>query len=73
MNVAILHYASPPIIGGVEQTIYYHARYLAEAGHVVRIITGAYVSDVHEGYPWDLLRMPWPTQPDQCCLHGKFA
>ncbi len=41
MNVAMLHYAAPPVVGGVEQTIYYHARYLAEAGHAVRIITGA--------------------------------
>ena len=41
MNIAIVHYAAPPVVGGVEQTIYYHARYLAEAGHAVRIITGA--------------------------------
>ena len=41
MNVAILHYAAPPAVGGVERTLYYHARYLAEAGHAVRIITGA--------------------------------
>ena len=40
MNIAILHYAAPPVVGGVEQTIYHHARHLADAGHVVRIITG---------------------------------
>ena len=41
MKVVIAHYASPPVVGGVEQTIYHHARCLAEAGHAVRIITGA--------------------------------
>ena len=41
MNVAILHYAAPPIVGGVEQTIYYHALELTRAGHVVRILTGS--------------------------------
>ena len=40
MKVAILHYAAPPCIGGVEQTIYYQARYLADAGHAVRVIAG---------------------------------
>jgi hypothetical protein len=33
MRVAILHYAGPPIVGGVEITIQHHARLLAEAGH----------------------------------------
>jgi glycosyltransferase involved in cell wall biosynthesis len=40
VNVAILHYAAPPVVGGVEQTIYYHALELARAGHAVRIVTG---------------------------------
>jgi glycosyltransferase involved in cell wall biosynthesis len=41
VNVAILHYAAPPGIGGVEQTIYYHALELARLGHGVRILAGA--------------------------------
>ncbi len=40
MNLAILHYAAPPVVGGVEQTIYYHALELMRAGHTVRILTG---------------------------------
>lgn len=40
-KVAILHYAAPPIVGGVESTIYHHARLLAEAGHAVKVIAGA--------------------------------
>lgn len=39
-SVAILHYAGPPLIGGVEVTIAAHARVLAQAGHRVRIVAG---------------------------------
>lgn len=39
-SVAIIHFAAPPIIGGVESTIYHHARLLAEAGYEVTVITG---------------------------------
>jgi len=39
-QIAILHYAAPPIIGGVEITIYYHALLLAEAGYRVKVIAG---------------------------------
>jgi glycosyltransferase involved in cell wall biosynthesis len=41
LNIAILHYAAPPVVGGVEQTIYYHALELTRAGHTVRILTGS--------------------------------
>ncbi len=36
----ILHYAGPPIIGGVEITIAYHARLLARRGYQVQVIAG---------------------------------
>ncbi len=39
-SVAMLHYAGPPIIGGVEATIGYHARLLTERGHKVHVIAG---------------------------------
>jgi glycosyltransferase involved in cell wall biosynthesis len=39
-RVAILHYAAPPIVGGVESTIYHHARLLAQAGYTVDVIAG---------------------------------
>ncbi len=39
-NVAILHYAGPPTIGGVEVTMYYHALYLQQMGYQVRIVAG---------------------------------
>ena len=39
-RVAVLHYAAPPVIGGVESTIYNHARLLTSAGYAVRVIGG---------------------------------
>lgn len=39
-RVAILHYAGPPVVGGVESTIYHHARLLAQAGYGVQVIVG---------------------------------
>lgn len=38
--IAILHYTGPPIVGGVENTIYYHSRLLAQAGYAVQVIAG---------------------------------
>ena len=40
MNVDILHYAAPPVVGGVESVIAQHARLMANAGHRVRILAG---------------------------------
>jgi glycosyltransferase involved in cell wall biosynthesis len=40
MNISILHYAAPPIVGGVESTIYHHSRLLSKAGYSVSIISG---------------------------------
>ncbi len=39
-TVAILHYAGPPYVGGVEITMAAHARVLAAQGHHARIIAG---------------------------------
>jgi glycosyltransferase involved in cell wall biosynthesis len=40
MEISILHYSGPPIIGGVEQTISNHATELAERGLSIRLIIG---------------------------------
>ncbi len=39
-RIAILHYAAPPTIGGVESTIAAHARLFASHGYPVKIIAG---------------------------------
>jgi mannosylglucosylglycerate synthase len=40
-RIALLHYTSPPVVGGVESTIAYQARELANLGYLVRIISGS--------------------------------
>ena len=39
-KVAILHYAAPPVVGGVESTIYHHARLLVKYGWGVDVLAG---------------------------------
>jgi len=39
-SVALVHYAAPPIVGGVESIIGSHARLMTAAGHAVRIVAG---------------------------------
>ena len=40
MNIAILHYSVPPIVGGVEGVIAHHARLMAANGHSIRLVAG---------------------------------
>ncbi len=54
-RLAILHYAAPPTIGGVESTIAAHARLFADHGYAVKIIAG-------RGEPFDA-RVPLETIP----------
>ena len=46
MHFVLLHYAAPPIIGGVEAVIARQAKYLLKAGHQVTILAG-------RGGTWD--------------------
>jgi len=40
LQVGMVHYAAPPIVGGVELTIFHHARVLTAIGHQVTIVAG---------------------------------
>jgi len=40
MNISILHYAAPPVVGGVESVLGQHARLMAADGHQVSILAG---------------------------------
>jgi glycosyltransferase involved in cell wall biosynthesis len=40
MKIALLHYSSPPVVGGVESVLAQHARLMANAGHEVTVLTG---------------------------------
>lgn len=39
-TIALVHYAAPPVVGGVERVLGRHAVLLADAGHEVRVIAG---------------------------------
>ncbi len=39
-RIAILHFAGPPTVGGVEWTMLQHARLMADAGYAVRVMAG---------------------------------
>lgn len=38
MNIAILHYSVPPIVGGVESVIAHHAKLMSADGHSARLV-----------------------------------
>jgi len=40
LKIALMHYAVPPVIGGVESTIYHHTRLLNQEGYALSIIAG---------------------------------
>lgn len=40
MKIALLHYSSPPVVGGVESVLAQHARVMTNAGHEVIILAG---------------------------------
>ena len=40
MKIALLHYSSPPIVGGVESVLAHHARLMMKAGHAATILAG---------------------------------
>lgn len=40
MNIALLHYTAPPVVGGVESVLAQHALLMTAAGHHVRILAG---------------------------------
>jgi glycosyltransferase involved in cell wall biosynthesis len=40
MKIDILHYSVPPVVGGVESVIGYHARLMVDAGHTGRLMAG---------------------------------
>ncbi len=45
-KVVLLHYAAPPVVGGVEQVLAHQAELLVKAGHTVEVVAG-------RGSGWD--------------------
>ncbi len=60
-HIAILHYSSFPVIGGVEVVIQAHAHLLADNSYPVKLIVG-------EGKPFDS-RIPVKVVPEMRSLH----
>jgi mannosylglucosylglycerate synthase len=46
MNITLMHYAAPPVVGGVENVMARQAEQFARAGHKVRVLAG-------RGEKWD--------------------
>ena len=40
MKITLLHYSAPPVVGGVENIIEYHARLMTDHDHQVQVIAG---------------------------------
>lgn len=40
LAIGLVHFTSPPVVGGVETVLGHHARLMADAGHAVRMIAG---------------------------------
>jgi mannosylglucosylglycerate synthase len=40
MKIALMHYSSPPVVGGVESVLAHHARLMKKDGHDVTVLTG---------------------------------
>jgi glycosyltransferase involved in cell wall biosynthesis len=55
MKIGLIHYAAPPVVGGVETVLARQAAQLAKAGHQVRILAG-------RGETWDA-RIPVDVLP----------
>jgi len=40
VNLTLLHYSAPPVVGGVESVIEHHARLMTNNGHQVQVVAG---------------------------------
>jgi glycosyltransferase involved in cell wall biosynthesis len=68
MNIALLHYSVPPIVGGVESVIAHHARLMNEDGHSVSMIA-ARGESLGEKIP--LVRLPLADSRHERVLQVK--
>lgn len=70
-RVAILHFASPPTIGGVETTIFYQARGLADLGYSVKVISGV-GSDFDERVQTTIEPLIYSKHPDVLAIKTEL-
>ncbi|OGO71450.1 MAG: hypothetical protein A2Z37_01885 [Chloroflexi bacterium RBG_19FT_COMBO_62_14] len=62
-KIMLVHYSGPPTIGGVEQTIFHHARGLSDLAYQVSLVVG-------QGEPFDA-RVPVSVIPELYSKHPE--
>ncbi|MEM9479488.1 MAG: glycosyltransferase family 4 protein [Verrucomicrobiota bacterium] len=72
MNVALLHYAYPPVVGGVEFVMEQHTELFARNGYAVRIIAGRGESEVENVTVREIPEL-LPTHPRVVEAQGELA
>ncbi len=72
MNIALLHYAAPPIVGGVESVVGHHARLMVEDGQHVQVIAGR-GGQVDRRVPFTRLSLADSRDPDILAVYGLRA
>jgi glycosyltransferase involved in cell wall biosynthesis len=63
LHIALLHYSTPPIVGGVESVLARHAELMTQAGHTVSIIA-ARGQQWHNDIPIRLIPLADSRHPD---------
>lgn len=71
MNIALLHYSVPPIVGGVESVIAQHARLMHTDGHQLRLIA-ARGEAAGEGIPLITLPLTDSQHPDVLAVKAQL-
>ena len=62
-NIILLHYAAPPVVGGVESVLGHQARLIADDGHFVQIVAGR-GEQIDERIPFIQLPLVDSRHPD---------
>lgn len=70
-KVILLHYAAPPVVGGVESVLGHQARLLADDGHFVQIVAGR-GAQVDDRIPFITLPMADSRHPDVLAVKAEM-
>ena len=71
MEVVLIHYSYPPVIGGVESILRQHAARFARDGHAVIVLAGSGGSDAHARV--EIVPELAPSHPLRAAMDGELA
>ncbi len=71
MNIVLVHYSAPPVVGGVESVLQNHARLMVDAGHQVRVLAGR-GAQVDERIPFVCVPLADSIHPDVLEVKGEL-